>query len=96
MNKDYFPIPDTSDMTLLTMEQYNALDGRPVIVEKNTMKKWWEIAHSLSGDTHGYGRFWWAYPYPFSLPQNATEMRPNCNTPLTTEAWAMLEKRLSG
>ena len=64
MNKDYFHIPDTSDMIPLTLEQYNALDGNPVIVEKNTMKKWWEIAHSLSGDTCGYGRFWWAYAYP--------------------------------
>lgn len=64
MSKDYFPIPDTSGMEPLTLEQYNALDGHPVIVEKNTLKKWWEIAHSLSGDTCGYGRYWWAYAYP--------------------------------
>lgn len=64
MNKDYFPIPDTSGMEPLTLEQYNALDGRPVIVEKNTMKKWWEIAEKLGFDTCGYGKIWWAYAYP--------------------------------
>lgn len=71
MSKDYFPIPDTSGMEPLTLEQYNALDGRPVIVEKNTMKKWWEIAHSLSGDTCGYGRYWWAYAYPAHIDREA-------------------------
>ena len=71
MSKDYFPIPDTSGMEPLTLEQYNALDGHPVIVEKNTMKKWWEIAHSLSGDTCGYGRYWWAYAYPAHIDREA-------------------------
>lgn len=78
MNKDYFPIPDTSGMEPLTLEQYNALDGRPVIVGKNTMKKWWEIAHSLSGDTCGYGRFWWAYAYPAHIDREAWEPCERC------------------
>lgn len=65
MNKDaYFPIPDTRDMTPLTLEQYNALSGRPVIVEKNTGKKWWAIAQKLGFDTCGYGQIWRAYAYP--------------------------------
>lgn len=124
MNKDYFPIPDTSGMEPLTMEQYNALDGRPVIVERNTMKKWWAIAQRLGSDTHGYGRFWWAYAYPpahidreewkpcwlcsissgepakhLILPETCNgeaKYCPECGRPLTSEAWAMLEKRLRG
>ena len=76
MNKDYFPIPDTSGMTPLTLDQYNALNGRLVIVEKNTGKKWLAIAQSISGDTCGYGRFWWAYAYPPAhIDREAAEAR---------------------
>lgn len=81
MNKDaYFSIPDTSGMDPLTVEQYNALSGRPVIVEKNTGKKWWAIAQSISGDTCGYGRFWWAYAYPPAhIDREAWESCPCCD-----------------
>lgn len=93
MNKDaYFSIPDTSEMDPLTLDQYNALNGRPVIVEKNTGKKWWAIAQSISGDTCGYGRFWWAYAYPLAhIDREAWHYceacKPDCYNCLYQDAW---------